>query len=147
MYKHKRKDPCTCLEPADINEKIRRRDTSNDLITPSSSSPMGTIDYRPDIRFLDNVDSKKILHDLKDDEKKAIQERQSNHTFTPPTSSLSNDSSSNDLHLSFSSLSVDLPQLKYAIEKFLTDDIDDPVYQIAEEFPSGCSLFHQGTTI
>jgi len=104
---------------------------------------MGTIDHRPDIRFLDNVDSKKILHDSKDEEKKVIQDRQSNHTFTPPTSSVSNNSSSNDLNLSSSSMSVDLPQLKYAIEKFLNDD-DDPIYQIAEEFSTGCSLFRQG---
>jgi hypothetical protein len=75
-----------------------------------------------------------------------IQERRSNHTFTPPTSSLSNESSSNDLHLTLSSVSVDLPQLSYAIEKFLVDD-DNPVYQIAEEFPSGYPLLHQGRNI
>jgi hypothetical protein len=107
---------------------------------------MGGIDHRPDIRFHGNVDSTKILHDFKDKEKKAIQERQSNHTFTPPTSSLSNDSLANDVHLSLSSISVDLPQFKYGLEKFLVDD-DDPIYQIAEEFPSGCSVFHQGTNI
>ncbi len=107
---------------------------------------MGTIDHRPDIRFLANIDSKKVLFDSKDEEKNSIQERRSSHTFTPPTSSLSHDSSSDDLHLTSSSISVDLPQLKYAIEKFLVED-DDPVYQIAEEFPSGCSLFHPGRNI
>jgi len=104
---------------------------------------MGTIDHRPDIRFLANIDSKKILLDSKDEEKNSIQERRSSHTFTPPTSSLSPDSSSADLHLTSSAISVDLPQLKYAIEKFLIED-DNPVYQIADEFPSGCSLFHSG---
>ncbi len=145
LYKQKEKDPCTCLEAGDINVK-RTRENSNDVIVVSSLSPMGTIDHRPDIRFLPNVDSKKVLHDSKDEEKTTIQERRSSHTFTPPTSSLSHDSLSNDLHLTSSSMSVDLPQLKYAIEKFLVDD-DDPVYQIAEEFPSGCSLFHPGKYI
>lgn len=104
---------------------------------------MGIIDHRPDIRFLSNIDSKKVLYDSKDEEKKIIQERQSNHTFTPPTSSLSHNSSLNDLHLNSSSMSVDLPQLNYAIEKFLVDE-DNPIYHIAEEFRSGCSLFHSG---
>jgi hypothetical protein len=107
---------------------------------------MGTIDHRPVTRFLANIASKKILCVSKDEEKHSIQERRSNHTFTPPTSSLSNESSSNDLHLTLSSVSVDLPQLSYAIEKFLVDD-DNPVYQIAEEFPSGYPLLHQGRNI
>ncbi|CAF2932274.1 unnamed protein product [Rotaria sp. Silwood2] len=128
-----------------IDENRRREENASDIIVSSSLSPLGTIDYRSDIRFLANIDGKKLLHDSKDKEKNLIQEQRSNHTFTPPTSSLSNESSSslNDLHLTpSSSISVDLPQLKYAIENFLDDD-DDPVYQIAEEFSSACSLYYQ----
>ncbi|CAF1196031.1 unnamed protein product [Rotaria sordida] len=126
-----------------IDENRRREENSSNIIVPSSLSSLDTIDYRSDIRFLANTDSKKFLHDSKNKEKNLIQEQRSNHTFTSPTSSLSNESSSNDLHLTLSTISVDLPQLKYAIEKFLADDDDDPVYQIAEEFSSVYSLYHQ----
>ncbi len=135
--KTKGKYPCTCLEDEDINEKRKRGENSRDVIVSSSLSPMGTINHHHDIRFLNNLDSKKVSFDSKDEG------RRSNHTFTPPTSSLSYNSSSNDLHLTSSTRSVDLPQLKYAIEKFLVDE-DDAIYQIADEFPSGCS---QGKTI
>ncbi|CAF4550870.1 unnamed protein product [Rotaria sp. Silwood1] len=118
-----------------IDENKRREENSTDNIVSSSLYPLGTIDYRSDTRFLAKIDSTKLLHDSKDKEKNFIQEQHSNHTFTPPTSSLSNKSSS-------SSISGDLPQLKYAIEKFLVDD-DDPVYHIAEEFSSACSLYQQ----
>ena len=84
------------------------------------------------------VDSRKIPNE----EKTPKQDRHSNHTFTPPTS-CSSHNSSNDLHLTSSTRSIDLPQLKYAIEQFLVDD-DNPIYQIADEFPSGYS---QGKTI
>jgi len=140
---------CTCLELRDRDEKTSQEKTSSAGSVPSSLSSMRIIDHRPDIRFLANVDSKNLLNDSKDDEEKqSIQERRSNHTFTPPTSSLSNDSSSHDLHLTSSSISVELPQLKYAIEKFLVDDDkSDPIYQIADEFSSGCSLIQQGKHI
>jgi hypothetical protein len=95
---------------------------------------MGNINHRSDLRFITNVDSKKVLNE----DKILISDCRSNHTFTPPTSSLSYNSSSNDLHLTSSTHSIDLPQLKYAIEKFLIDDDDDhPIYQIADEFSSG----------
>lgn len=79
----------------------------------------------------------------------AVDERRSNQTFTPPTSSLSHESpSSNDLHSTLSALSVDLPPLNYALEKFLVDGVDatvnDSVYEVAEEFSSGCALTDQG---
>lgn len=138
--------PCTCLEAGDISEKRRRQENSSDVIVSSSLSPMGTIDHRPDIRFLANIDSKNILYDSQQEEKILIPQRRSSHTFTPPTTSLSHNSSSNDLHFASSGMSVDLPQLKYAIEKFLVDE-DDPVFQIAEEFPSGSSLFQPGKNI
>ncbi|CAF1937909.1 unnamed protein product [Rotaria magnacalcarata] len=132
-------------EARNINERRRREENSSGIIVPPSLSPLGTIDYRPDIQFLANVDSKKILHDSDDKEKKTIQEKRSNQTFTPPTASLSNESvSSSDLHLSPSAISVDLPQLKYAIEKLLIDDNDDhPAYQIAEEFSPAYYFHHQ----
>lgn len=104
---------------------------------------MGTIDYRSDIRFLANIDSKKILHDSNEKAKRTIQEQRSNHTFTSPTSSISNQSSFNDLGSISSSLSINVPQLKYAIERFLGDE-DNPVYQIAEEFPPTSYCNHQG---
>ena len=107
---------------------------------------MANIDRRPDIRFLAHVDSKNVFSDSKDqDAKHVAQERPSNHTFTPPTSTLSNQSSSHDLHQILSSISVDLPQLNYAIEKFLVDDDDDnPVYHVLDEFPPILSGFQQG---
>lgn len=92
-----------------------------------------------------NIDhySTRRLIDVSTENKQIIQERKSNQTFSPPTSSLSNDSSSrNNLHSTISSLSVDLPELKYALEKFLGDN--DPVYEIAEEFATNCSLSRQG---
>ena len=94
---------------------------------------MGSIDHQPSRRLIDA--STKDEH--------IVQERKSNETFTPPTSSLSDDSSSrNNLNSTISALSVDLPELKYALEKFLGDN--DPVYEIAEEFATICSLSHQG---
>jgi hypothetical protein len=141
-----RRHPCTCLEVADINETRRRRENSNAVIIPSPLSLMGTIDHRPDIRFLPNLDSKKVLYDFNEEEKSSVHERRSSDTFTPPTSSLSHDSSSNDLHLTSSSFSVDLPQLKYAIEKFLIDD-NEPIYQIPDEFSPGSSPVYHGKNI
>ena len=140
----------TCLDDEDINERRKQTETSNTVIIPSSvSSPMRTIPQYPDIQFFANTDFKAIPNDMKDEEKYLTEPRRSNHTFTPPTSSLSPHSSSNDLHLTSSSLSVDLPQLKYAIEKFLLDDDDDddPIYQFVDEFPPGSSFHHQGKTI
>lgn len=138
----------TCLDDEDINERRKQNETSNTVIIPSSaSSPMRTIPQYPDIQLFANLDYKPISNDLKDEGKYLTEPRRSNHTFSPPTSSLSPHSSSNDLHLASSSLSVDLPQLKYAIEKFLLDDDDDPIYQFVDEFPPGCSFHHQGKTI
>ena len=105
---------------------------------------MANIDHRADIRFLANVDSKPVFSDSKDqDAKHVVQERPSNHTFTPPTSTLSNQSSAHDLHQILSSISVDLPQLNYAIEKFLVDE-DNPVYHVLDEFPPILPSFQQG---
>ncbi|UJR28800.1 hypothetical protein I4U23_010025 [Adineta vaga] len=120
-------------EAENNDEKRTREKNSSNIILSSSLSPMGPIDHRSDIRSV-------IPNDFNIDEKQFLHERKSNQTFTPPTSSLSNDSSStNDLHSTLSSISVDLPQLKYALEKFLIDD-NDPVYEIAEEFSTDCSL-------
>ncbi|CAF1192309.1 unnamed protein product [Adineta ricciae] len=122
-------------EAENIDERRRREKTSSDvLISSSLSSPMGSIDHQPSRRLID----------VSTEDEHIVQERKSNETFTPPTSSLSNDSSSkNNLHSTISSLSVDLPELKYALEKFLGDN--DPVYEIAEEFATICSLSHQDT--
>ncbi|CAF0721208.1 unnamed protein product [Adineta steineri] len=129
-------------EAEDINEKRKRTKNSTNVAVSSLFSSTRTIDDRPDIRLLPSIDSKQILHESIDQEKQISQERRSNHTFTPPTSSLSNDSLSDDLHVTLSSFSVDLPQLKYAIEKFLVDD-NNPVYEVAEEFSTDCSHSHQ----
>lgn len=123
----------------DIHERRKQSETtSNTILIPSSaSSPMRTIPQYPDIQLFPSTDSK-------DEGKYWTEIRRSNHTFTPPTSSLSPHSSSNELHLTSSSLSVDLPQLKYAIEKFLLDDDDDPIYQFVDEFPPGSSFHYHG---
>ncbi|CAF0934089.1 unnamed protein product [Adineta ricciae] len=120
-------------EAENIDERRRQEKTSSDgLICSPLSSPMGSIDHHP---------TRRLINASTEDEHIA-QERKSNQTFTPPTSSLSNDSSSrNNLHSTISSLSVDLPELKYALEEFLGDN--DPVYEIAEEFATICSLSHQ----
>lgn len=107
---------------------------------------MGTVDYHSDTPLLANVDSKTTLYDYRNKEKHTMPEQRSSHTFTPPTVSLSNESSSNDLHLTVSSMSADLFQLKYAIEKFLIDD-DDPIYEIAKEFSSTYSFTQQDKSI
>ena len=131
--KKKGKYPCTCLEDVDTNERRKRAEKSSDVIVSSSLSPMGNIHHRSDLRFANNVDSNRVPIE----ENISIQVRRSTHTFTPPTSSASQNSSANDLHLTSSARSIDLPQLKYAIEQFLVDDDDDPIYHIADEFPSG----------
>lgn len=128
-----------------MTDNKEKQSNSTDIIIPSSFSPMSPMDYRSDIEFHMDRDFKRMLHDRKTNDKLSSEDRRSNHTFTPPTSSLSQNSSSYDVHLtSSSSISVDVPQLKYAIEKFLTDD-DNPIYQVAEEFSSGFVLSHQGT--
>lgn len=104
---------------------------------------MRNIHPYPDIQVYTTADSKPISNDFKNADNLLMDSHRSNHTFTPPTTSLSPHSSSNDLHVTSSSFSVDLPQLKYAIEKFLLDD-DDPVYQFVDEFPSGSFFSHQG---
>lgn len=73
-----------------------------------------------------------------------LQQRASNQTFTPPTSSLSNQSSNNDLHLTLSSISIDFPQLYYPIEKCL-DQEDDPQFHTVEELPADSALTSLGT--
>ena len=135
----KGKYPCTCLEDGDISERRKRAEKPSDVIVASSLSPMGNIHRRSDPRFANNVESNRVANE----ENISIHVRRSNHTFTPPTSSASQNSSSNDLHGTSSTRSIDLPQLKYAIEQFLVDDDDDPIYQIADEFASGYS---QGKT-
>ena len=134
-----------CLESADINERRKSGDNANDVVVSSSLSSMGSTDCRSSIRFLNNIDSKKILYNAQDKEQNSIQEHRSNHTFTSPTSSLSSQSSSNDLRLTMSSISIELPKFKYAIEKFLIDNDDNPIYQIAEEFSSNYSPCYQGS--
>ena len=112
---------------ADIGEKqIPKKNSSTAIVSPPLSV-MGNIDPRPQIGFLSGIDSKQETNSK-------LTERRSNQTFTPPTSSLSNQSSSNDLHLVLSSISVDLPPLNYAIEKFLIDD-GQSNRQIVEELP------------
>ena len=95
----------------------------------------------PDIQLFTTADSEAISNNSQDGEQFLPEPRRSTHTFTPPTSSLSPHSSTNDLHVTSSVFSVDLPQLKYAIEKFLLAD-DDPIYQFVDEFPPGCSFSH-----
>ena len=112
----------------DIGEKqTSERSLSTPIVAPPLSL-VANIDQRPQIGFLSSIDSKEEM-------KSTLTERRSNHTFTPPTSSLSNQSSSNDLYLALSSISVDLPPLNYALEKFLVDN-DQFTGQIVEELVS-----------
>lgn len=115
----------TCLDI--VEKQTSERSSSTPIVSPPLSL-MGNIDHRPQIGFLSTID-------LKEETKSKLNERRSNHTFTPPTSSLSNQSSSNDLYLALSSISVDLPPLNYALEKFLVDN-EQFTDQIVEELVS-----------
>lgn len=94
----------------------------------SSLASVGNVDQHPDSH------SSTLRHSIEETKAINAQERRSNHTFTPPTSSLSNQSSSNDLHMSFSSISVDIPPLNYAMEKLLSPE-DTYLSHTVEELP------------
>ena len=121
--------------------KQQAEENSNDFIYRSSLSLMGNIQRRSD------HSSSSIPTNSKDETKKInLQPRASNQTFTPPTSSLSNQSSNNDLHLTLSSISVDIPQLHYPIEKSL-DHEHDPHFHITEELLPDLLLTNSGTIL
>ena len=127
-----------------VDEKQKKED--NPLLSMVIHSPISLKENKNSCSIVQTVSRTgacKNDSNLKDESKEKTQERRSSHTFTPPTSSLSNQSSSNDLNLVLSSISVDIPPLNYAIEKFL-EQSENPIYQQTGALPMQFSIPSQG---
>lgn len=134
----------THLELNNLNGKAKTEQYPDLSLVISSLSLKANKDHTSSVKIPSKPDTKYNVVDIKDETRNKLREHQSNHTFTSPTSSVSEQSSSYDLNQVLSSISLDVPPLNYAIEKFLEQTNDNFFQQIEDLQMSSLTLEEPG---